>query len=216
MFDAGHKPIAIKNQVKEGANAVAMKKVEKMVEIKDYGYGLTFSNSLYKINRMDWALGLKSKAIIVFAFKVDAWPQTLQYIFHTESGDRSICLKESHLIIQAGGSPEQHVHVDYYEDEWNICYIEFNNYKGELSHYKINDQEGTFNTQPSTDKTTTVFIGGKTNYFFNGVLARLDFFTNFFKQGEEFENLPDSVKKSIVKQFYLLGDDGCTAENRSL
>ena len=118
VFDAGHKPIAIKNQVKEGANAVAMKKVEKMVEIEDYGYGLTFSKSLYKIDDMDWALGLKSKAIFMFAFKVDAWPKTLQYIFHTESGDRSICLKESHLIIQAGGSPEQHVHVDYYEDEW--------------------------------------------------------------------------------------------------
>ena len=117
MFDAGHKPIAIKNQVEEGANAVAMKKVEKMVEIKDYGYGLTFSKSLYKINRMDWALGLKSKAIIMFAFKVDAWPQTLQYIFHTESGDRSISLKKRHLIIQTSESLEHHVHVDYHEDD---------------------------------------------------------------------------------------------------
>ena len=216
VFDGENKPIAIKNQVNDSENAVAVNKVEKMVEIEDYGYGLTFSKSLYKIKNMDWALGIKSKAIFIFAFKVVAWPKTLQYLFHTESGDRSICLKGSHLIIQAGGSREQHVHVDYYEDAWNICYIEFNNYKGELSHYKINDQEGTFYTQPSTDTTATVFIGGKSNYFFNGVLARLDFFTNFFEQGEMFENLPDSVKKSIVKQFYLLGDDGCTAENRAL
>ena len=204
VFDAGHKPIAIKNQVEEGANAVAMKKVEKMVEIKDYGYGLTFSKSLYKINRMDWALGLKSKAIIMFAFKVDAWPQTLQYIFHTESGDRSICLKESHLIIQAGKNPEQQVRVDYCEDEWNICYIEFNNYQGELSHYRINDHEGTFRTEPSTDQTATVFVGGKDNHYFKGVLARFDFFSNFFEEGEEFENLPDSVKKSIVKEYYFI------------
>ena len=206
VFDAGHKPIAIKNQVKEDANAVAMKEVEKMVEIEDYGYGLTFSKSLYKINDIDWALGLKSKAIIMFAFKVDAWPKTLQYIFHTESGDRSICLKESHLIIQAGENPEHRVRVDYYEDEWNICYIEFNNYKDELSHYKINDHEGTFSTQPSTDQTATIFVGGKDNYFFKGVLARFDFFSNFFEEGEEFENLPNSVRKSIVQQFYLIGE----------
>ena len=94
--------------------------------------------------------------------------------------------------------------VDYFEDEWNICYIEFNNYQGELSHYRINDHEGTFRTEPSTDQTATVFVGGKDNHYFKGVLARFDFFSNFFEEGEEFENLPDSVKKSIVKEYYFI------------
>ena len=96
--------------------------------------------------------------------------------------------------------------MEYYEDEWNICYIEFNNYKDELSHYKINDHEGTFSTQASTDQTATIFVGGKDNYFFKGVLARFDFFSNFFEEGEEFENLPNSVRKSIVQQFYLIAE----------
>ena len=65
-------------------------------------------------------------------------------------------------------------------------------------------------------KTGTIYIGGEDEYYFNRILARFDFFSNFFEEEEGFENLPDSVKKSIVKQFYLIGDDGCTAENRSL
>ena len=156
--------IGIKNQVGDN-HAVSINKFEQLVRIPDFGYGVLFTKSLYKIDNIDWALGDNSKAIFTFAFKVTAWPKTLGYIFHTESGDRSIYLKGAHLIIQTCKSPEHHVLVEYSEDEWNICYIEFNNYEGALSHYRINDRKGTFITIPSTDQARTIFIGGKEIFF---------------------------------------------------
>ena len=206
--------IGLKNQVGDN-HAISINKFENLIKIPHYGYGLSFTKSLYRIEDIDWALGDKSKAILVFAFKVESLAKNLQYIFCTKEGDRSIYLSKTNLVIQTCASPEHHVIVDYKEHDWNICYIEFNNYKGALSRYKINEHEGTFYTQPTKEKTETIYIGGKGEYYFNGILARFDFFSNFFEEGEGFENLPDSVKKSIVKEFYPLEEDGCFAGNTS-
>ena len=201
------KVTAIKNQV--GANnAIAINTFESLSPIPDYGYGLKMNKSLYRIDNLDWALGETSAAIFVFAFKIDAWPKTSEYIFHAESGDRAIYLNGENLVIQTGTIPHQSTFVKYLQDEWNICFIEFNNCSDCPSRYKINDQEGTFTTETSKGHIRTLYLGGKENYYFHGVLARFDFFSNHIEEkGDEMGNLPDSVKKSFIKEFYELAED---------
>ena len=77
--------------------------------------------------------------------------------------------------------------MNYYQNNWNICYIEFNNCEGGLSHYKINDLEGTFYTKASTDETREIYVGGWDNHYFHGVLARFDFFSNFLRMGKDWK-----------------------------
>ena len=197
------KSIAIKNQVGDN-HAVAINKFERLVEIPDYGFGVEMRKSLYRINDLDWALALNSKAILFFAFKIyKAKPKGLQYIFHNGS-DRAIFLKGSNLVIQASAEAHHRCLIPYKEKSWNTCFIEFNNSESLKSRYMINDLQGEFITEPSKSGERVVYIGGKDNYYFTGVLARFDFYSNFTEEEEVMDNLPDSVKTSVIKELYLL------------
>ena len=98
--------------------------------------------------------------------------------------------------------------IPYEVGSWNICFIEFNNSTSLKSRYKINDLEGYFITKPQSLENRVVYIGGKDNYYFKGVLARFDFFSNHENEDEIMNNLPNSVKTSVITQFYDLPDDG--------
>ena len=209
------KVLGIKNQVGDN-DAVALKKFEQLVEIHGYGYGVMMSSSLYRIDNLDWALGNNSKAILFFAFKVDEWPKKLGYIFQNEDEDRSIYLKGAHLVISGCKRPQHHYLIPYKQNDWNICFVEFNNCEGMLSRYKINDQKGTFTTEPNDGDAQTCYIGGKNNLSFQGVLARFDFFTNFSPEEEIMENLPESVKNSFIEQFYNIQDDEKNSQNKRI
>ena len=155
---------------------------------------------------MDWAIGEGSKAIIVFAFKIDIQPKTLQYIFHREQDDRGIYLKDNHLHIKT--SKTESVSVNYIENDWNICYIELNNFANEEhSYYKINDQEGTFLIENGDNLNTVIFLGGSSRgaHCFNGAIARIDFLSKIMPQSScSFENLSETVQKSIIQEYYMI------------
>lgn len=197
------KIIGIKNQVGDN-HAVAINKFKLLIKIPDYGYGVEMNKSLYRIDDLDWAIGLNSKAIFFFAFKIDAWPKTLEYIFHSGNSDRAIYLKGTNLVIQACKRPQHHYMIPYKQNTWNICFIEFNNSESLKSRYMINDLKGDFITEKSQSLERVVYIGGKDNYYFKGVLARFDFYSNFTDEGEVMGDLPDSIKTSVINQLYSL------------
>ena len=201
------KPIGIKNQIKnEKKYATALNDIEALIEIPDYGYGLTFSKSLYMFEDMDWALAESSKAILMFAFKIEAWPEHVQHLFSRKQKDRGIYLKGAHLYIRS--SKTDYVRVEYIQRDWNICYIEFNNHKltnEQQSYYKINDKMGTFSLQDGEDsKDTKMFLGGEYSInYFQGVLARIDFVAlTTTTKSSSLENLPISVRDSMLKERY--------------
>ena len=198
------KPIGIKNQVKNGKYATALKPVGKLVKIPYYGYGLTFSNSLYMIQNMNLAIGVGSKAILIFAFKIDAFAEHLQYIFHRENNaDRAIYLKGNHLHIQA--STSQCSSVEFEEENWNVCYIEFNNFSDKrLSYFELNNgKKGTFLTEPSDDMDEKMFLGGRDVQSFQGAIARIDH--SLFLEDKDYGEMgefPQTVRKSVLKECY--------------
>ena len=194
------KAIGIKNRVKEN-HAQCKNQVGKLIKIPDDGFGLEFRNSLYEITNLDFANSKPSKAILIFAFKVDAWPSHYQYIFNTKDNQRSVYLKGVNLIIKGGKTKE--VAVEYFQHQWNICYIEFNNIPGELSHYQINEEIGTFETSMEKQGLEVLYIGSKDSYYFQGVIARIDILLkNPVAEGDESKNLPLEVRKSVFREFY--------------
>ena len=196
------KVVAIKNQVGRN-NAVAINKFEDLIEIPDFGFGVEMTKSKYIIDKLDWATSLNSKAIFFFAFKINDYPKKgFQFLFHTEFGDRGIYLKGTNLVIQACKNPQHYRLVPYEQHEWNICYIEFTNCQELQSYYKINDLEGTFITESSTDPKKQLIIGGKENYFFKGVLARFDCCTKYAKDDQKVQNLPTAIRNSFLREHY--------------
>ena len=199
------KVVAIKNQVGNN-HAVAINEFERLTEIPDYGYGVEMTKSLYQVHNLQWAPANNSKAILFFAFKITAKPKGLQYIFHN-GNDRAIYLKGTNLVIQACAEVHHRYLIPYEEHAWNVCFVEFNTSTSLRSRYKINDLEGYFETEPSQSVSKVLYIGGKDKHFFKGVLARFDFYSNFKEEGEIMENLPNSVKTSVIKELYFLPDD---------
>ena len=198
------KAIGIKNQIKNRKYASALNDVESLTEIPEYGYGLTFSKSVYMFEDMDWALGENSKAILMFAFKVDAWPEHVEHIFSRKYKDRGIFLKGAHLHIRS--SKSEYVKVEYLQKDWNICYLEFNNHRltdRQKSYYKINDKEGQFTLEDGKDpKDIQMFLGGEISVrYFQGAIARVDFVALTIATKLE-ENLPKSVRDSVLKEQY--------------
>ena len=197
----GETAVGIKNQVATN-HANAIYKVEQIIKIPDYGYGLEFSKSMYEINDISWAIGVNSKAVLIFTFKITKWPSHYQYLFYTENDERAVILKGTNIVIK--GSKSSSVDVKYKINSWNTCYIEFNNQDFD-SIYEINGEKGTFRTYSETFSEDRIYIGGKEGqYFFQGVIARFDFlsipmFTN--------EHIPDSIKESFLKENYDIVDD---------
>ena len=76
------------------------------------------------------------------------------------------------------------------------------------SRYKINDLEGTFITEKSIDPNMQIFIGGKENSYFKGVLARFDLYTNFAEENQKVENLPIGVRNAFLREHYVIDEDG--------
>ena len=192
--------VGIKNQV--GSNdAKALDKVEKIIKIRDYGYGLEFSKSIYQLDEIDWATGLPSKAVLIFAFKITKWPSHYQYIFYTKNDERAVFLKGAHIVIK--GSKSCSTDVRYKINRWNKCYIEFNN-QDFASRYEINEVKGTFRTGTERFSENKVYIGGKEGqYYFQGVMASFDFLSrSMFTK----ENIPDSVKESFLIEKYDIMD----------
>ena len=197
------KVVAIKNQVGNN-HAVAINEFEHLTEIPDYGYGVNMSKSLYQVDNLQWAPANNSKAILFFAFKITTKPgKDLQYIFHN-GNDRAIYIKGPNLVIQACAEAHHRYLIPYEEHAWNVCFVEFNTSTSLRSRYKINDVEGYFESEPSQMMSKVLYIGGKDKQFFKGVLARFDFYSNFKEEGEIMDNLPDSVKTSVIKELYLL------------
>ena len=161
------------------------------------------------IDDVYWSTAQNSTAIFLFAFKITAFPKEgeTQFLFHTENGDRGIFLKGSNMIIKACVKSEHHYLIPYQEREWNICYIEFNNCSDLKSRYKINDLEGTFITEKSRDPKMQIFIGGKENSYFKGVLARFDLYTNFAWEYQKVENFPIGVRNAFLREHYDIGED---------
>ena len=199
------KAVGIKNQIgKNRKYASALNNVESLIEIPEYGYGLIFSKSVYMFEDMDWALGENSKAILMFAFKVDAWPEHAEHIFSRKYKDRGIFLKGAHLHIRS--SKSDYVKVEYIQKDWNICYIEFNNHRltdRQKSYYKINDKVGQFTLENGEDsKEIQMFLGGEISVrYFQGVIARVDFVALTIASKSE-EDLPVSVRDSMLKEKY--------------
>ena len=197
VFDEKGRVIGIKNQIgKNNANIVTAH--GQIVYIPDYGYGLEMTDSIYRIRSLDWAFSENSSTIICFAFKVDSMPK-MEYLFYS-GNSRGIYLKGRNLVIQGSKRPQFHTLVPLLVGSWNICFVEYNNCSME-SRYRINNYEGTFVTE-SAEFNTQLFIGGKKGLFFNGVLARFDFCTTLQRGGEKITHFPESVKKSIIKEYY--------------
>ena len=211
------KVVALKNQVGKN-NAVAINKFENLIKIPDYGYGVEMTKSKYMINEIDWARAQNTTAIFFFAFKINAFPKEgeTEFLFYTEYGDRGIFLKGTNLRIKACEKPEHHYLIPYKQREWNICYIEFNNCSDLKSRYKINDLEGTFITEKSIDPNMQIFIGGKENSYFKGVLARFDLYTNFAEENQKVENLPIGVRNAFLREHYVIDEDGLDKKKMKL
>ena len=79
----------------------------------EYGYGIKFLNSLYKVDYIDIASASNSRAIFMFAFKIDTWPNKYQYLFSSEMKNRCVYLKGANLIIQGSKSQDKTVAVKY-------------------------------------------------------------------------------------------------------
>ena len=201
------KVIALKNQVGK-ENAVAINKFENLIKIPDYGYGVEMTKSKYMI-KYDWARAQNSTAIFFFAFKINELPKEgeTEFLFYTENGDRGIFLAGTNLIIKACVKTEHRYLIPYKVREWNVCYIEFNNCSTLKSRYKINDLEGTFITEHSKDPNKQIYIGGKENSYFKGVLARFDLYTNFAEENQKVENLPIGVRNAFLREHYEIDED---------
>ena len=201
------KVVAIKNQVGKN-HAVAINKFENLIKIPDYGFGVEMTKSKYVVSDIEWARTVNSKSIFVFAFKIDEYPRRgFEFLFHTEFGDRAIYLKGTNLVIQACKSPQHYILIPYLQREWNKCYIEFNNCQELQSYYKINDLEGTFITERTTNPKKELIIGGKENFFFKGVLARFDCYTKFAKGDEKVQNLPIAIRNSFLREHYDIDEE---------
>ena len=193
-------PIAIKNQVGKN-HALCLGKVGPVINIPTCGYGLEFKNSVYEVRDLDWCTGDPSKAIFIFAFKMNEWPNDFQYLFHTKNDDRGIYLKGSKMFIQS--SKTTTLSIKYKVRQWNMCYIEFNNFEETPSYYEINDQVGTFVTKTEAASDEILFIGGKKDsYYFKGTLYRFNFYIQ--SPYDDSENLSDTVRTSFRRQYYHL------------
>ena len=219
------KPVGIKNQKKSSCTDAlcTTSNAGSLVKIPDYGYGLQFKDSVYKIDEIEIAEAEPSEAILFFTFKIPKIFKTYQYILATTYG-HCIYLKDDNLIIQGSENEdddsETKVAVKYETDEWNKCYIEFNCIPGMLSIFQINDIQGTFKTEPgrsSLPSDFSLYIGGEKpsspKYPFKGLLARIDIQlveddTEFSKKREKSEiNLSPEIRKSVMDQFYCLTDN---------
>ena len=224
MYDK-EKPVGIKNQIKSSCTDAlcTTSNAGSLVKIPDYGYGLQFKDSVYKIDEIEIAEAEPSKAILFFTFKIPKIFKTYQYILATTYG-HCIYLKDDNLIIQGSENEdddsETKVAVKYETDEWNKCYIEFNCIPGMLSIFQINDIQGTFKTEPGQSNSPSdflLYIGGEKpsspKYPFKGLLARIDIQlveddTEFSKKREKSEiNLSPEIRKSVMDQFYCLTDN---------
>ena len=199
----GEKITGIKNQVgKNNAEAVRGKKMEKIVKIPYYGYGVEFKETLYQIPKISWALSTNTQIIFFFAFKVTFLPSSgRQYILHNGTSEREIYLETQNLVINAGDSKNL-VKVPILPHLWNVCYIAYNNTPDLESVYEINDSKGTFVTHPVDKEQSNIFVGSKGTDYFTGVLARMDILTTTSRGSGEMCNLDDAIKNSMISEHY--------------
>ena len=200
----GGKAVAIKNRV--GINdARALHKIPRLIKIPDYGYGLQFRKSIYEIKDVDVATGIHSKVVLIFAFKVDAYPRDRGTLFYSGEGERSVCLDHKNLVI-IGSRGGGEVYVPFREHRWNLCWIEYNN-ADMSSRYVINDRKGTFVTGSETGLDDCLYIGGKKGEesYFQGVMARFDLISIPM---DENECITDSFRRSFLIEHYDIEDGG--------
>ena len=204
VYDKEKTKIGIKNRV-GGRVAMSKKEVEELVRIrKDFaGYALKFSNSLYEIDKFDFALGNQCRAILMFTFKVKDYAENYQYMFYTNNEWRSVYLKAMHLVIQGSKTEQNPVAVKYKVGEWNKCFIVFSTVPG-MSYYIINDETGTFETTPEEEHADFKFyIGSKGSYAFQGLMGRIDILLHQpIAEGEEKKKLSPIVRKSFMDYYY--------------
>ena len=190
------KRVGIKNQV-TNKNAKALTHVGSMSKIDISGkYALEFKNTVYKVENIDWAFSNTQKSILIFAFKVPTFVTNKQYIFHTMNKDeinRAVYIENADLVIQTSSLTK----VPYRSDSWNICYIEY----GKESNYWINENTGTFQTIHIVETDYNLLIGGKDENTFNGIIARIDFYSERHVH-EGF--LPVGIRDIIIESYKAL------------
>ena len=208
LVRVGGKITGIKNQVgPNNAEGVKGKKMKGIVKIAYYGFGVEFKETEYQIPNLSWALSINSQIIFFFAFKVSFLAQSgRQYILHNGTEEREIYLEAKNLVIN-GGDSRNLVKISIAPRLWNICYIAFNNSPDLLSEYQINEDKGSFITQPAAEEHDEIFFGTKGSDYFTGVLARMDILTTFSRGSGEMSNLDPGVKESMIREYYSFFDE---------
>ena len=173
------KVIGLKSHSKNGNNAINLKPTKAMKRTKlpsRRGYCLEFNDSLFKVKNVLIANANPSYTVLIITFKLDKYPIEEQYIVTTETGDRSISVKEKDIKISGFTYDMEFL---YNFQRWNTLFVQWTDMDDMKGYVYFNEYVAELTTiKPVHRKERDIFIGAKKDKSqpFLGCLAALEIY----------------------------------------
>ena len=199
IMDKG-KAIGIKNQNSESFKAVGtVGTVSKFEDVDEYY--LNFKKEVYVIKGdLDFILAsaIDSKSIIMLNFKIEQYPEQIQYIFSTSLGFRQLYIEDKNVVFLCD---DIKINLPINLLEWNMIFIEINSIPNKHSTFRVNEESKTFNFASEKPGDDTLFLGGFETNYFQGAIQRFEIFGHVFVE-EKPEDLDATLRDSYMRNFY--------------